>query len=254
MLSSSLNCLSIRKDYLGADEAVSNLFIAVFTIGVAAGALLNNRLLRGRVTARYVPLAGLGISLFGIDFALANGFELASTANGLIGIGAFLGELRSWRVVFDLFALAVCGGLFSVPLYALIQHLSDPKEVSRNIAANNVLNAAFMAVSALVVAVLLGKGWTIPAVLLTVAIVNFFVALYICKLLPRDVVLYPVSAPSSAFFTGSKSRAGRTTRRPAKKLSLLRTTLRFWTARCWRPTCRMNRALRSTPLRPSGPG
>lgn len=176
------------KNYLGADETVSNLFIAVFTIGVAAGALLNNRLLRGEVAARYVPLAGLGISIFGIDFALANGFEAAQATDNLIGIGTFLGEFNSWRVIFDLFALAVCGGLFSVPLYALIQHLSDPKEVSRNIAANNILNAAFMAVSALVVAWLLGNGWTIPAILLTVAIVNFFVALYICKLLPRDVV------------------------------------------------------------------
>lgn len=179
---------AFTKNYLDADETVANLFIAVFTIGVAAGALLNNRLLRGEIAARYVPLAGLGISIFGIDFALSSGFDPANIDDGLIGIGAFLSEARNWRIILDLFALAVCGGLFSVPLYALIQHLSDPKHVSRNIAANNVLNAAFMASSALAAAALLGSGWSIPAILLGVVIANFFVSLlYICKLLPRDV-------------------------------------------------------------------
>ncbi|MEM8688925.1 MAG: acyl-[ACP]--phospholipid O-acyltransferase [Pseudomonadota bacterium] len=179
---------AFTKDYLGADETVANLFIAVFTIGVAAGALLNNRLLRGEIAARYVPIAGLGISIFGIDFALSTGFERVDSATALVGIGAFLSELGNWRVIADLFVLAVCGGLFSVPLYALIQHLSEPQEVSRNIAANNVVNAAFMASSALIAAVLLGNGWSIPAILLIVAIANFFVSLYICKLLPRDVL------------------------------------------------------------------
>lgn len=176
------------KDYIGADETVSNLFIAIFTIGVAAGALLNNKLLRGEITARYVPLAGLGMSIFGIDFALVNGFEPAATGAALIGFTAFLNEAANWRIIFDLFAMSVCAGLFSVPLYALIQHLSEPEEVSRNIAANNVLNAAFMATSAGVAAVLLGNGWSVPAVLLTVSIANLFVAFYICKLLPRDVL------------------------------------------------------------------
>ncbi|MEM8644828.1 MAG: acyl-[ACP]--phospholipid O-acyltransferase, partial [Pseudomonadota bacterium] len=179
---------AFTKDYLGADETVANLFIAVFTIGVAAGALLNNRLLRGEIAARYVPIAGLGISIFGIDFALSAGFEKVDSTAALTGISAFLSELRNWRVILDLFVLAVCGGLFSVPLYALIQHLSEPQEVSRNIAANNVVNAAFMASSALIAAVLLGNGWSIPAILLIVAIANFFVSLYICKLLPRDVL------------------------------------------------------------------
>ena len=179
---------AFTKDYLGADETVSNFFIAVFTIGVAVGALLNNRLLGGEIAARYVPIAGLGISLFGIDFALSAGFEKVADGAALTGIGAFLSELGNWRVIVDLFVLAVCGGLFSVPLYALIQYLSEPQEVSRNVAANNVVNAAFMASSALAAAALLHYDWSIPAILLIVAIANFFVSLYICKLLPRDVL------------------------------------------------------------------
>ena len=92
---------AFTKDYLGADETVSNLFIAVFTIGVAAGALLNNRLLAVEIAARYVPLAGLGISIFGIDFALTAGFEAADPTAGLTGIGVFLSEPGNWRVIFD---------------------------------------------------------------------------------------------------------------------------------------------------------
>jgi len=176
------------RSVLGAGETVSNLFIAVFTIGVAVGALLNNKLLRKTVSARYVPLAGLGISIFGIDFALVNGLGQHNPPETLLGVAAFLSSPGSWRIIIDLFALAVCGGLFSVPLYALIQRLSEADRVSRNIAVNNVLNAAFMAGAAGVIAVLVSIGWTVPMVLLLTAALNVLVAIYAIKLLPAEVI------------------------------------------------------------------
>ncbi len=179
---------AFTRSVLGANETVSNLFIAIFTIGVAAGSLLNNRLLRGAVSARYVPLAGLGVSLFGIDLALVKGLSEMTDPKDLMGVAAFVQTDGSWRIMFDLFALAVCGGLFSVPLYALIQRLSPAERVSRNIAVNNIINALFMAVAAGVIAVLVSIGWTIPAILLGVAILNIGVALYAVKLLPAEVI------------------------------------------------------------------
>ncbi|MGI9373296.1 MAG: acyl-[ACP]--phospholipid O-acyltransferase [Hyphomicrobiales bacterium] len=176
------------RSVLGANETVSNLFIAIFTIGVAAGSLLNNRLLRGAVSARYVPLAGLGVSLFGIDLALVKGLGQLTDPKDLMGVASFVNTNGSWRIMFDLFALAVCGGLFSVPLYALIQRMSPPERVSRNIAVNNIINALFMAVAAGTIAVLVSIGWTIPAILLGVAILNIAVALYAVKLLPAEVI------------------------------------------------------------------
>jgi acyl-[acyl-carrier-protein]-phospholipid O-acyltransferase/long-chain-fatty-acid--[acyl-carrier-protein] ligase len=179
---------AFTRSVLGAGETVSNLFIALFTIGVAIGALLNNKLLRGKVSARYVPLAGLGISIFGLDFALANGLGPHAEPDNLMSAGAFMAMAGSWRIVFDLFALAICGGLFSVPLYALIQRLSEADRVSRNIAVNNVLNAAFMAGAAAVIAVLVTVGWTVPMVLALTAALNILVAFYAIKLLPVEII------------------------------------------------------------------
>ena len=75
-----------------------------------------------------------------------------------------------------------------VPLYALIQESSDPHHVSRNIAANNIVNAFFMVVSSVLAGFMLNAGYTIPQLFLTIGVLNGFVAAYICKLLPQEVV------------------------------------------------------------------
>ncbi|MGI9480921.1 MAG: MFS transporter, partial [Hyphomicrobiales bacterium] len=176
------------KLVIGANETVANLFVALFTIGVAVGALLNNRLLGGQVSARYVPLAGLGMSIFGADLVLSQGLGIAPAGDALKNISGFLVADGSWRVMFDLFALSICGGLFSVPFYALIQRISAADRVSRNIAVNNIINAAFMAGAAAAIAVLVSLGWTVSQVLLLTAVLNIFVAIYAVKLLPTEVV------------------------------------------------------------------
>jgi MFS family permease len=71
---------------------------------------------------------------------------------------------RHWRVIADLALLAIFAGFFSVPMYALIQMRSQPSHRARIIAANNILNALFMMVSALLVSGLLALHWTIPEI------------------------------------------------------------------------------------------
>jgi acyl-[acyl-carrier-protein]-phospholipid O-acyltransferase/long-chain-fatty-acid--[acyl-carrier-protein] ligase len=166
---------SFAKDTLHANEQVSNLFIATFSVGVAVGSLWCNRLLKGRVAATYVPLAAVGISLFCADLFLA------STSGGqapghLLDIGEFIAAPGNWRVLIDLTFMAVCGGLYIVPLYALIQTRSEATHRARNIAANNVLNALFMVASTLVTLLLLSLHFTIPQIFLTAAAANAFVA------------------------------------------------------------------------------
>ena len=185
---------TFAHDALGADEAVSTLFVAIFTIGIALGSLACNKLLKGVVSAKYVPLAALALTLFSVDlyFASRNGTSQlmagATSGAGFTGIKAFVGHMESWRILFDLFALSFSGGLYAVPLYALIQESSDPAHISRNIAANNIVNALFMVVSTVLAGVMLNAGYTIPQLFLTVGILNGFVAAYICKLLPQEVV------------------------------------------------------------------
>jgi len=180
---------TFSKEALHADELVSTLFVAIFTIGIAAGSLACNRLLKGVISAKYVPLAALAITIFSIDlyFASRNAVS-ASSGAGLADLSTFLSQPGNWRILFDLLMIAFSGGLYAVPLYALIQEHSDPAHVSRNIAANNIVNALFMVVSTVLAGMMLSAGYSIPQLFLTIGILNGFVAAYICKLLPQEVV------------------------------------------------------------------
>jgi acyl-[acyl-carrier-protein]-phospholipid O-acyltransferase/long-chain-fatty-acid--[acyl-carrier-protein] ligase len=175
------------KDVLHADAAVVTLLLTVFSVGVGIGSFLCNRLLRGQIQATYVPLAALAITIFGVDLYFASrGFVTAP--NGLRNLWQFAAMPRAWRILADLMVMAISGGVYIVPLYATMQHRSAPEHRARVIAANNVVNSLFMVASALITLAMLSLSFSIPDVFLTVALANFLVAIYICKLLPDALV------------------------------------------------------------------
>jgi acyl-[acyl-carrier-protein]-phospholipid O-acyltransferase / long-chain-fatty-acid--[acyl-carrier-protein] ligase len=174
------------KDVIGGDEQVVTLFLTVFSVGIGVGSLLCNRLLNGEVSAKYVPFGALGLTLFALDLWAATS-AIAPSAD-LLTVGAFLATAAHWRILGDLLLLAMCGGVFIVPLYALLQERSEESHRARVIAANNIVNALFMVTGAGAIAAMLAAGWSIPQVFLAVAVLNFAVAIYICGLLPDEVV------------------------------------------------------------------
>lgn len=175
------------RDVIGGNEQVVTLFLAAFTLGVALGAMLCNRLVKGEITAKYVPLGALGMSLFAIDLYYT-GTQLSPRPAELMNAAQFLGDWLHCRILIDIALLAVCGGIYSVPLYSLIQNRSEPSHRSRNIAALNILNALFMVISSAFAYVMLHFGFTIPDIFLAIALLNLLVAAYICRLLPQEVV------------------------------------------------------------------
>jgi len=90
----------------------------------------------------------------------------------------------------DLFLLSLFAGLYSVPMYALIQMRSAPSHRARIIAANNILNALFMIASSLIVGALLSAGMTIPQVFLVIGVLNALVAFYIFMLVPEYLLRF----------------------------------------------------------------
>jgi hypothetical protein len=147
------------------------------------GSLLCNRLLGSRVSARIVPWGALGIGLFSIDRWLASPAPIA--AGNLAGLGAFLGGPAHWRILVDLFGIAVSGGVFVVPLYALLQAASEPQRRAQTIAANNVINAAAMVVASVATMGLLAAGVSVPALFLLTGSLTLAVALLLWRSLPR---------------------------------------------------------------------
>jgi acyl-[acyl-carrier-protein]-phospholipid O-acyltransferase/long-chain-fatty-acid--[acyl-carrier-protein] ligase len=164
---------NFAKEMLGADNQVVTLFLTLFSVGIGVGSLLCGRLNRGAVDARLVPWGGLGLALFGLDFWLA-GRGLAPGA-GLADAAQFLAVPAHWRIVFDLFAIAVAGGLYCVPLYAIMQARSDAQHRARVIAANNVTNALFMTAAGILSALMLSAGLGIGSIFLALGVGNAIV-------------------------------------------------------------------------------
>jgi acyl-[acyl-carrier-protein]-phospholipid O-acyltransferase/long-chain-fatty-acid--[acyl-carrier-protein] ligase len=171
---------------LGAEEAVVTLFLTLFSVGIAVGSLLCNRILRGKVSARLVPWGAAGIALFSIDLWL--GSPSPTTAGGLASFAAFLREPGHWRILADLFGIAASGGVFVVPLYALLQAASERSHRARAIAANNIVNAAAMVISSGVTIALLAVGVSVPELFLLTGAASLLVAALFWRLLPRLAV------------------------------------------------------------------
>lgn len=162
---------ALSKDVIGGDERLVTLFMTLFSIGVGIGSILCGRLLRGEISVRYVPLAAIGIAVFSLDlWPGTRGF--ASPPGHVVTVGAFLSGFGGLRIVIDLLLLAICGGVYGVPLYAFVQARTEESHRARVVAASNVMNAAFMVVSALLVAAMLAAGLSIPEIFLSVAIAS----------------------------------------------------------------------------------
>ena len=170
------------KNILGDDENVVTFFLTIFTLGIGIGSVMCNRLLKGLVQTTFVPLGALGMSLFIADLYFASKGVKPGTV--LIALPEFVRHFTCWRLAVDMFMLAACGGIFIVPLYAMLQHRADPGETARIIAGNNIVNALFMVAAALGVVALLRFNMTIPEIFLLTAMLNLLAAIYICRLLP----------------------------------------------------------------------
>ena len=172
------------KDVLGGDESVFILLLTIFSVGIGAGSLLCERLSGHRIEIGLVPFGAIGLTLFGVDLYFASGLHASGTGAPFTH---FLREPSHWRLLADLALLGVFGGFYIVPLYALIQTRSEKTHQSRVIAANNILNAAFMVVSALASMLLFAAGLSIAQLFLATALANAAVAAWIYALAPEFV-------------------------------------------------------------------
>jgi 1-acyl-sn-glycerol-3-phosphate acyltransferase len=178
------------KIHLGGDETVVTLLLTVFSLGIGVGSLLCERLSGHKIEIGLVPLGSIGLTVFGIDLFFAQQGMAASATLAAMPAGAFLAAPGSFRVLCDLLLIGVFGGFYIVPLYALIQTRAEPSHRSRVIAGNNILNALFMVIAALMAIVLLEAGLTIPQLLLIVAIMNAAVAMFIYSVVPEFLMRF----------------------------------------------------------------
>jgi 1-acyl-sn-glycerol-3-phosphate acyltransferase len=174
------------REVLHGQPRLVTLLLACFSVGVAAGSLGCERLSGRRVEPGLVSLGSLGMTLFGWD--LAHAFP-GATHGALLGMRQFATTPGAWRVLMDLGLIGMSGGLYIVPLFAMLQTRTPPAARSRLIAANNILNALFMVVSALTGGLLLGgAGWSLRQFFMLLALLNLGVGIYICRVTPVFVL------------------------------------------------------------------
>ena len=177
---------NFTKTILHGNEHVVTLLLAAFSIGIGLGAWLCNKLSGHRVEIGLVPLGAIGMTVFGLDLYFASQQWLQQPPPSVLGLSDFLQQAGAWRVLLDMMFIGVSGGLFIVPLYALVQERGDRKHLSRIIAGNNIINALFMVVSAIMaIAVLSFLQLDIPTLFLLTAVLNILVSLYIFTLVPE---------------------------------------------------------------------
>ncbi|MDP3700621.1 MAG: MFS transporter [Hylemonella sp.] len=178
---------SFAKEVLHGDAHVASLLLVVFSIGIGIGSLMCEMLSRRHVEIGLVPLGAIGMSVFAIDLYFAS-HKLPAAE--VMGLAAFLAQAAHWRVMADLLLLSLFAGLYSVPMYALIQLRSPATHRARIIAANNILNALFMIASSLIAGALLAMDVTIPQIFFLVGLANAVVALYIFLLVPEYLLRF----------------------------------------------------------------
>jgi hypothetical protein len=175
------------KQVLNGTEQVVTLLLVGFSLGVGTGSLLCERLSGRRLEIGLVPLGSIGLTLFGADLFFATPPTPPGAALDALG---FLATHGAGRVFADVVLVGVSGGLYIVPLYALINRRTPREVMSRVISANNVWNAIFMVAASAFGALLLTRGVSIPALLLVCAILNLAVAAFIYVRVPEFLLRF----------------------------------------------------------------
>jgi acyl-[acyl-carrier-protein]-phospholipid O-acyltransferase / long-chain-fatty-acid--[acyl-carrier-protein] ligase len=186
------------KNVLGGDEEVVTACLAVFSISIAIGSGLAAWLAAGRIILLPTVIAAALLALFAIDLGWST--TGAAPISGFSGFWALLSSWRGLRLALDLAGLAIAGGLFIVPVFAAVQAWAGADRRARVVAAVNVLNAAFMTGSALLVALLQTAGMTTSQLFLLLGVASLFVAVAIGRTMPASALSDALSILYRALF------------------------------------------------------
>lgn len=181
---------NFAKNVLYGDESLFILLLSIFSLGIGIGSLMCEKLSKGKVEIGLVVFGAMGLTLFGIDlYWSSTSIHQSLNSKYLLDYTTFMSRHHDmygniiftyWRLLADIALIGFFGGLYIVPLYALIQSCSEKSHQSRIIAANNIFNALFMVISAAFSIWTFKQGYSIPELFLTTAILNTLVIIYLC--------------------------------------------------------------------------
>ena len=134
------------KNVLGANEQVASLFIGIFSVGIAIGSVLINRLLKNEVSARFAPASVITMGVFVMLLRYVAGSWEKHMDTHLTTLSNFLMHPMAALMIVALLGVAITGGMFVVPLYAFLTTTVPKTQTARTVAANNIVNSGAMVV------------------------------------------------------------------------------------------------------------
>ncbi|MGI5309140.1 MFS transporter [Rheinheimera sp. WS51] len=190
------------KTVLGGDNTVVTALLVAFSMGVGIGSMLCERLSGDKVELGIVPIGSAGLTLFGIALYISSPSQAPTS---LVNLSQFFATAHGWWLLIDLSLIGVFGGLFIVPLYALLQQRAQSNQRARVIAANNIFNALFMVASAVAGIFFLSVlQISISEYFLILAIMNFVVAFYVYYQMPEFVWRFIIYLLSHSMYRVNK--------------------------------------------------
>jgi len=175
-----------NRDIVMGDEIIMAMMIGIASIGIGVGSLSCERLSGRHIEIGLVPFGAIFLTIFSIDFSFAHSTPPTNTITAII----FLQQWSGWHILIDLFFIGFFGGIYSVPLYVLLQSRTEESERSQMVAANSVMNALFMVAANLVAIGLFKLGLSIPQLILIVGLLNLAITFYIFKLVPEFLMRF----------------------------------------------------------------
>ncbi|CAM3642539.1 Lysophospholipid transporter LplT [Vibrio aerogenes CECT 7868] len=178
---------NFTREYLHGSESAVSFLLALFSVGIALGSMLCERLSRYRLELGIVPVGCLGISIFGFGFSTLIPAQLPRFET----LTAFVSASELWPLFIHLLLLGASGGVFIVPLYTLLQRRAKPEERAQVIAALNIYNALLMVCSAITGIVCLTIfHFSIPQLFMLLSIVNTVIFIYLTWKIPVYVIRF----------------------------------------------------------------
>ena len=171
---------------MGASSAVSTLVVTLVALGIGIGSMSAQWLLKGEVSPRMVPMASAFLALFLTFLALSIIFLPAPNPMAPLTLGAFVSNWEYLRLAASCLLVSITGGIFVVPLYAILQHLAETQERSRVIAANNIVNSFFICTANLLVMFLTWLGFDLANIFLLTALSGLGVSALTLYFLPAE--------------------------------------------------------------------
>ena len=183
---------------IGGSEQVVTLFLTIFSVSVGIGSGLAAWLAAGRIVLLPTVVATVLLGLFSLDLGWTASAVIPATSP--LSIAGYFAAPHSIHLAVDLAGLAVAGGLFIVPVFTAIQVWAGTDRRARVVAAVNVLNAAFMVVGAIVLALLQKLGLSTPLLFALIGAANLAVAVAIGQTMPVSWLNDFLSIVFRAFF------------------------------------------------------